>query len=44
MEAAAYSWERHWLAACLLINGSTEASFQLKPLNVFFTKTLDEEV
>ena len=44
MEAAAYGGERHWLAACLLINGSMDTSFQLKPLNVFFTKTPDEEV
>ena len=44
MEASAYGGERHWLAACLLMNGSADASFQLKPLNVFFTKTPDEEV
>ena len=44
MEAKAYSGEKHWLAACLLLNGSSETAFNLRPLNSFFTKRPDEEV
>ena len=44
MEAKAYSGEKHWLAACLLLNGSSESAFQLRPLNSFITKRPDKEV
>ena len=44
LEAAAYSGEKFWLAACLLLDGSLGSTFQLRPLNAFFTKQPDKEV
>ena len=39
-----YGGERRWLAGCLLLAGGPEPTFQLRPLNVFFTEKPDEEV
>ena len=39
-----YGGERRWLAGCLLLAGGAEPTFQLRPLNVFFTEKPDEEV
>ena len=39
-----YGGERRWLAGCLLLAGGSEPTFQLRPLNVFFTEKPDEEV
>ena len=39
-----YGGERRWLAGCLLLSGGADPSFQLRPLNVFFTERPDEEV
>ena len=44
LEVAAYSGEKFWLAACLLLDGSSESAFHLQPLNTFFTKQPDKEV
>ena len=44
LEATAYSGEKFWLAACLLLDGSLKSTFQLRPLNAFFTKRPDKEV
>lgn len=32
------------MAGCLLLAGGAEPTFQLRPLNVFFTEKPDEEV
>ena len=39
-----YGGERRWLAGCLLLTGGADPTFQLRPLNVFFTEKPDEEV
>merc|ERR1712212_361769 len=44
MEAKVYGGERRWLAGCLLLAGGAEPTFQLRPLNVFFTEKPDEEM
>lgn len=44
LEATAYSGEKFWLAACLLLDGNLGSTFQLRPLNVFFTKRPEKEV
>merc|ERR1712032_1399065 len=44
MGAKVYGGERRWLAGCLLLTGGAEPTFQLRPLNVFFTEKPDEEM